>query len=228
MRVVGLGARAALRDAMAPGQISAAALWLVAAATIAAAGRAAGAAQADRVSVCGGLFGLLIPLSSYLLASRLSPRGPLLRTHAWIMEWGGSRRHFALGMTLGAALRHFIVTATVTLSLWVLSGAVRSGAGTALGTLGLALQAAATYLLLFSGAEWLAPSGRLSPILLLGNWTLGALGGRAALLGPLAQLEALLSGVAPTHFPFGMWGVVALLWLSALVVFGVGIQRTRP
>jgi len=179
-----------------------------------------GARRAQTNLLEGVTFGLVIPLLSFALSSRLDAGLDALMGSLWV-RYGLGRRAFALGrlafpIALTSAVA--IVVGSLALGLGAASSDPSLGLGAGLGTswaalLGCAVLAAASYTACLALAQLLGGAwGRA--LFLIGDWLLGSGDGLAALPWPRAHVRSLLGGDAV----FGMLPASSGLWLAALTL----------
>ena len=168
----------------------------------------------------GVTFGLVIPLLSFALSSRLDAGLGALMDSLWV-RYGLGRRAFALGrlafpVALTSAVA--ILVGSLALGLGAASSDPSLGLGAGMGTswaalLGCAVLAAAGYTACLALAQLLGGAwGRA--LFLLGDWLLGSGDGLAALPWPRAHVRSLLGGDAV----FDMLPATSGLWLAALTL----------
>jgi hypothetical protein len=179
-----------------------------------------GARRAQTHLLEGVTFGLVIPLLSFALSSRLDAGLDALMGSLWV-RYGLERRAFALGRLA------FPVALTSAVALVVGSLALGLGAASSDPALGLdasgstswtalsscAVLAAVSYTACLALAQLLGGAWGRS-LFLIGDWLLGSGDGLAALPWPRAHVRSLLGGDAV----FDMAPATSGLWLAALTL----------
>lgn len=195
-------------------------------------GSAGSARQTELRLLQGATFGLVVPLFTFCLSSRVgSDLGALLRG-AW-PRYGADRRVFALGrlgFPLLAACTIAALGAVLALGLSIASSdptlALPMGLTTGIGVVILiAALGCASYVAGFAVAQLLGGAlGRA--LFLVGDWLLGAGTGVTALPWPRAHLRALLGGDAVLGMSaLQATGCLLALTVSLSLLYAVKVPR---
>lgn len=188
--------------------------------------RRADAASAADYSLTGGVFGLAVPLLSYLLVERVCAGGRLQRSVDGVARYGANRRTALAGMLLGSAVCMGLVSALLTFSALLGAQPLSHAALTAelRVSLGIALFAGAAYVLFFAAASLFGARGGGRRWALIVDFVLGASASGLAVPWPRAHLRNLLGGQPPLGWSqSSAWLALALI---ALVSATLSLSRT--
>ncbi|HET7544374.1 MAG TPA: hypothetical protein VFK05_31100 [Polyangiaceae bacterium] len=189
--------------------------------------RRSDAQSAPDAALSGAVFGIALPLISYLVSERVCEGQRLERSLDAVARYGADRRAALLGLLLGSSSCTAFAAALLTLAALLGAHAPHASALAAdvRASVGIALLAGAVYALYFAAAAALGKRGGGRKWALIIDFVLGGGSSLLAVPWPRAHVRNLLGGEPVAGFSqASAWAALALIGLSCA---GWSLLRTR-
>ena len=189
--------------------------------------RRSDAGSAPDAVLSGALFGIAVPLLSYLLSERVCDGQRLEHSVDSVARYGADRRAALLGLLLGSTACSAIATALLAIAALLGAHAPHSASLTPdlLSSVGIALLAGAVYALYFAAAALLGKRGGGRKWALIFDFVLGSGSSLLAAPWPRGHVRNLLGGEPIAEFSqASAWVALAVL---GLVYAGLSLLKTR-